>query len=305
MKILRRSVVTRPSAGACPHRSSGAVQRLAPTRPASMARRSSGARGAAWPVGLPGASAHARGGKQCGFEQPNGAVGVARHGAVGRKVERPACGRRPKSPCGLCAGLGTNHRWARSSLAAKVAWAAGSNTKSGTNTSPAASQNTGGNWGRARAMPPAVFPGHGQNRRAHANSAIAAGCRARWHPGAADCVRPSQAVLTSTCCYAIAQQRGDVRIQQRSALHGQQGFGGVVGQRAHALTAARGQQHGRRRGKEGVRPARNKARQSGKSRDVVAAQYPHLLPLRTCSRSPHGCAGATSGGLRRCGNSSQ
>ena len=28
------------------------------TRPASMARRSSGARGAAWPVGLPGASAH-------------------------------------------------------------------------------------------------------------------------------------------------------------------------------------------------------------------------------------------------------
>ena len=55
--------------------------------------------------------------------------------------------------------------------------------------------------------------------------------------------------------------------------------------------------------KEGVIPARNKAMDTARAVNVVAAQYPHLLPLRTCSRSPHGCAGATSGGLRRCKSS--
>ena len=67
--------------------------------------------------------------------------------------------------------------------------------------------------------------------------------------------------------HAIAQQRGDVPIQQRSALHGQQGFGGVVGQRAHALTAAGGQQHGRRRGKRRSHTSKEQSNGYGKSRE--------------------------------------
>lgn len=95
-------------------------------------------------------------GEQLCTQQGDGAVGVAGAGSPGARFNASPSGDKPKSPRGLCAGLGTSHRWARRSLAAKACTAALSNTKSGANTSPAASQNTGPSWGSARAMPPAV-----------------------------------------------------------------------------------------------------------------------------------------------------
>ena len=44
--------------------------------------------------------------------------------------------------------------------------------------------------------------------------------------------------------HAITQQGGHVPVQQRTALHLQQGFGGGVGQRAHAFAAPGSPQHG-------------------------------------------------------------
>ena len=72
-----------------------------------------------------------------------------------RLMARPSAPR-PKSPLGLCGGLGTSQMWASKPLASKRSTLACVNWKSGTYTSPASTQNTSASSGKARAMPPAV-----------------------------------------------------------------------------------------------------------------------------------------------------
>ena len=126
------------------------------TSPRSMAARSIGARGTATPSGLPaGAGASARVKKLRLYKATVLKVYCRPASPAGRLSTAPSAAR-PKSPLRLCVGLGTSHKCACLPLAAKRCTASCVNTKSGANTSPAATQNTSSSCGKARTMPPAV-----------------------------------------------------------------------------------------------------------------------------------------------------
>ena len=119
-------------------------------------RSEEGAKAAAWPVGLPGAMPVMAGSKKARLYKAM-VLKVKRRcrSPFGKFSTCPAADK-PKSPPGLCAGLGTSHRCAVHGLAAKRCRASGVKTKSGANTSPASTQNTSASAGNARTMPPAV-----------------------------------------------------------------------------------------------------------------------------------------------------
>jgi hypothetical protein len=66
-------------------------------------------------------------------------------------------------------------------------------------------------------------------------------------------LRTQPARVDDRTAHAGLRQGLHVVLQQRLALHLQQGLGGGVGQRPHALATACGQQHGRRLFGEGKR----------------------------------------------------